>query len=297
MSHQHSTDYNFSFALGISLNIIFVLIEATYGILSDSLALLADAGHNLSDIFSLCLAWGATFLAKKTANEKRTYGLKKVTIIASLASAMILLIALGAMILEAISRFKNPQPIEGMTIIIVAAIGIIINTFTALLFLKGQKDDLNIRGAFLHMAADALVSVGVVLAGILILIKDWLWIDPLITLVIVGVVLIATLGLLKDSINYAIDAVPKDTDIKEVRQYLEGLHKVQSIHDLHIWPLSTTETALSVHLIVETDALDNDFLLQIQKYLHNNLKIHHSTIQLETQHSETECVLNVPHCL
>ncbi len=297
MSHQHSTNYNFSFALGISLNIIFVLIEATYGILSDSLALLADAGHNLSDVLSLFLAWGATFLAKKAANEKRTYGLKKVTIIASLASAMILLIALGAMTWEAIGRFKNPEPIEGMTVIIVAAIGIIINTFTALLFLKGQKDDLNIRGAFLHMAADALVSVGVVLAGILILIKGWLWIDPLITLVIVGIVLIATLGLLKDSINYAIDAVPKGINIKEVRQYLEGLQKVQSIHDLHIWPLSTTETALSVHLIVETEALDNDFLLQIQKHLHDHLKIHHSTIQLETQKSETECVLNVPHCL
>ena len=195
MSHDHNheiSNYNRAFAIGITLNVIFVIIEAGYGILAESLALIADAGHNLSDVISLLLAWGASLLAAKAAKEKRTYGFRKATIMASLISAILLLVALGAITWEAIGRLFNPKPVEGMVVIVVAAIGVVINTITALLFVSGQKHDLNIRGAFLHMAADAGVSLGVVVAGIFILIKGWLWVDPVISLVIVIVILIGT---------------------------------------------------------------------------------------------------------
>ena len=296
-NHDHQIgNYNRSFAFGVILNIVFVVIEASYGIFADSLALIADAGHNLSDVASLLLAWGANALSKKAATEKRTYGFRKVTVLASLASAIILFVALGGITWEAIGRFINPKSVEGMTIIVVAGIGVAINTLTALLFVKWQKNDLNIRGAFLHMAADAGVSLAVVVSGILISIRGWLWIDPVISLFIVTVIFFGTWGLLRDSINYTIDAVPKGIDYPGIRRYLTSFHRVNRIHDLHIWALSTTEIALTVHIVVNDNSLDNNFLRKVQQYLHDHFGIEHATIQVETSKKRNECMLDKEKC-
>jgi cobalt-zinc-cadmium efflux system protein len=294
MSHDHShqpANYSRAFAIGVVLNLVFAAIEAGYGFASGSLALIADAGHNLSDVVSLLLAWGAALLAVKPPTEKRTYGFRKVTILASLISAVLLLIALGAIAWEAIGRFFNPQPVEGITVIVVAAIGVVINTITALLFVKGQEHDLNIRGAYLHMAADAGVSLGVVAGGVIIMLTGFLWIDPVISLAVVAVILVGTWSLLRDSTNLAIDSVPEHIDMPGVKRYLTGLEKVFQMHDLHVWPLSTTEVALSVHLILVEDCHDKDFLSVIQRHLHDQFGIQHSTIQIERQ-GDDSCMLN-----
>ena len=299
MSHDHNhqiSNYNRAFAIGVMLNVIFVAIEAGYGVAAGSLALIADAGHNLTDVLSLLLAWGAALLATKPATEKRTYGFRKVTIMASLASAILLLVALGGITWEAIGRFFDPKPVEGMTVIVVAAIGVVINTITALLFVSGQKHDLNIRGAFLHMAADAGVSFGVVVAGIIMMVTGWLLIDPLISLLIVAVILVGTWSLLRDSMNLAIDSVPKGIDIAGIKRYLTSLENVSQIHDLHVWPMSTTEVALSVHLIIVDDSLNNDFLPKLQQQLHDRFSIGHSTIQVERQ-NDGPCMLNKNGCI
>jgi cobalt-zinc-cadmium efflux system protein len=300
MAHNHThhpSDYNRAFAIGVALNVIFVLIEVVYGVFAQSLALLADAGHNLSDVLSLLLAWGASVLATKAATATRTYGLRKVTIMASLASALLLLIALGGITWEAIGRFDNPPPVAGQVVMIVAAIGVVINTATALLFVSGQKHDLNLRGAFLHMAADAAVSLGVVVAGLLMLLKGWTWIDPVISLAIVVVILIGTWGLLRDSINSAIDAVPQGIDINGIKDYLNQLDNVEQIHDLHVWSLSTTEVALTVHLVVTTYELDNNFLSMVQQHLHDHFGIEHATIQTESQDTNAVCMLDRRTCI
>ena len=299
MSHDHNhqiSNYNHAFAIGVMLNVIFVAIEAGYGLAAGSLALIADAGHNLSDVLSLLIAWGAALLATKPATEKRTYGFRKVTIMASLASAILLLVALGGITWEAIGRFFDPKPVEGMTVIAVAAIGVVINTITALLFVSGQKHDLNIRGAFLHMAADAGVSFGVVVAGIIMMVTGWLLIDPLISLLIVAVILVGTWSLLRDSMNLAIDSVPKGIDIAGIKRYLTSLENVSQIHDLHVWPMSTTEVALSVHLIIVGDSLNTDFLSKLQQQLHDRFSIEHSTIQVERQ-DDGPCMLNKNGCI
>ncbi len=299
MSHDHNHqtgNYNRAFAIGVVLNVIFVAIEAGYGVAAGSLALIADAGHNLTDVLSLLIAWGAALLATKPATEKRTYGFRKVTIMASLSSAILLLVALGAITWEAIGRFFDPKPVEGMTVIAVAAIGVVINTITALLFVSGQKHDLNIRGAFLHMAADAGVSFGVVVAGIIIMVTGWLMIDPLISLLIVAVILVGTWSLLRDSMNLAIDSVPKGIDMAGIKRHLTNLEHVSQIHDLHVWPLSTTEVALSVHLIIVDDSLNNDFLSKLQQQLHDRFSIEHSTIQVERQ-DDGPCMLNKNGCI
>jgi len=295
--HNHQiSNYNRAFAIGVILNLIFVAIEAGYGFAAGSLALIADAGHNLSDVLSLLLAWGAGLLATKAATEKRTYGFRKVTIIASLASAILLLVALGGITWEAIGRFFNPKPVDGMIVIVVAAIGVIINTITALLFVSGQKHDLNIRGAFLHMAADVGVSLGVVVAGIIIMATGWLLIDPLISLLIVAVILVGTWSLFRNSLNLAIDSVPEGIDMDGIKRYLTGLENVCQIHDLHVWPMSTTEVALSVHLMIVDDSLNNDFLTKLQRQLHDRFGIEHSTIQIERQ-DDGQCVLNKNGCI
>jgi cobalt-zinc-cadmium efflux system protein len=294
MSHDHNhhlSNHNRAFAVGVLLNVIFVAIEAGYGIAAGSLALIADAGHNLSDVLSLLLAWGASFLATKPATEKRTYGFRKATILASLASAILLLVALGGITWEAIGRFFDPQPVAGMTVIVVAAVGVVINTITALLFVSGQKDDLNIRGAFLHMAADAGVSLGVVVAGIIIIFTGWLLMDPLISLLIVAVILVGTWSLFRDSMNLAMDSVPEGIDIAGIKRYLTSLENVSQIHDLHVWPMSTTEVALSVHLIIVDDSLSKNFLSKLQQQLHDHFSIEHSTIQIERQ-DDAPCMLN-----
>lgn len=299
MPHNHSrttSNYNLSFAIGISLNVIFVLIEASYGVIADSLALIADAWHNLSDVVSLLLAWGANYLASRPATSRRTYGLRRVTIMASLFSSILLLFSLGGIAWEAIQRLADPSSADGIIIIVVAAIGVVINTATALLFVSGQKHDLNIRGAYLHMAADAGISAGVVIAGGAIMLTSWLWIDPVISLLIVVVVLIGTWNLLKDSLNLSIDAVPKAINMSELREYLSGLDNVSQIHDLHVWALSTRQNALSVHLVRTQESLDNTFLNEIQEYLHHNFNIEHVTVQVEKDSSTNSCILDHTEC-
>jgi len=299
MSHEHNhnpRNYNRSFAIGVILNVLFVAIEAGYGFVAGSLALMADAGHNLSDVLSLLLAWGAAFLATKPATEKKTYGLRKVTILASLTSAILLLFALGGITWEAIGRFTHPKPVEGLIVIAVAAIGVVINTITALLFVSGQKHDLNLRGAFVHMAADAGVSFGVVVAGIIMMTTGWLLVDPIISLFIVAAILVGTWSLLRDSINLVIDSVPEHIDIAGIKSYLQNLENVSQFHDLHVWPMSTTEVALSVHLIIAEGYIGKGFLKEIQQDLYDDFNIEHSTIQVERQ-DDGPCVLDNIKCV
>ncbi|MGB5505383.1 MAG: cation diffusion facilitator family transporter [Sulfurovum sp.] len=298
MSHSHShhhheiNNYNRSFAIGIALNVIFVIIEVSYGLLADSLALIADAGHNLSDVMSLMLAWGANYLATKHPTHKRTYGLRKVTIMASLLSAVLLLVAMGGIAWESVERLSSPEPVDGVIIIIVAAFGVVINTLTALLFVKGQKHDLNIRAAYLHMAADAAISLGVVIAGIAIMLTGWIWLDPAISLFIVVAILVGTWQLLRDSIDLSIDAVPQNIDVCEVKEYLLNFTNVTDLHDLHIWALSTTENALTVHLVTSDSLIYNHFIQEIQEHLHHHFNIAHVTIQIENKADDYHCVLN-----
>lgn len=295
--HGHGTgSYNRAFAIGVVLNAGFVLVEAGYGIVAGSLALIADAGHNLSDVVSLLLAWGASVLATRAASDRRTYGFRKATIMASLAGAVLLLVALGGITTEAVGRLFDPRPVTGGIVILVAAIGTVINTVTALLFVSGQKHDLNLRSAFLHMAADAGVSLGVVVAGVVILYTGWLWVDPAISLAIVLVILVGTWALFRDSVNLAIDAVPQDIDIVAVRDYLNGLDNVTRIHDLHVWALSTTEVALTVHLVVSDSVVSNDFLCNVQQQLHDRFGIEHSTIQIESHEEAPACMLDRQSC-
>lgn len=295
-SHGHNhgqANHNRAFVIGIALNSGFVIIEALYGFLAHSLALLADAGHNLSDVLGLLLALGASILARRPATQRHTYGLRRSSILAAMFNAMFLLIAVGGIAWEAVQRFSNPSPVAGGTVIGVAAVGIAINTTTALMFLSGQRD-LNIRGAFLHMASDAIVSCGVVLAGIAILITGWLWFDPVVSLIIVAVIVFGTWELLRDSINLALDAVPQNIEPLAVRTYLAELPGVAQIHDLHIWAMSTTETALTAHLVMPTGYPGDAFLAQICLALHDQFGIEHTTIQVETGDPNHPCVL-APH--
>ena len=288
--HSHApVNYNRAFAIGVALNVVYIVVEATYGILADSLALLADAGHNLSDVLGLLLAWGANYLAQRKPTERHTYGWRKSTILAALTNAVILLVAMGGIAWEAVQRMSDPLPVAGKTIIIVAAIGVVINTATALLFLSGRKQDLNIRGAFMHMAADAGVSAGVVLAGVVILSTGWLWVDPAVSLVITAIILAGTWGLLRDSFNLALDAVPAGIDPEAVKTYLSDLPGVKGVHDLHIWAMSTSETALTAHLL-KPDASDDDTLIeQAGRQLQERFGIAHITIQWERRPGLDDC--------
>jgi cobalt-zinc-cadmium efflux system protein len=295
-AHPHVHSYNRAFAIGVALNLVFVAVEVTYGLLADSLALLADAGHNLSDVFALLIAWGATYLAGKAASDKRTYGLKRATILASLISTSMLLVALGAISWEAVERFLEPAPVNGETVIVVAAIGVVINTATALLFLRGRKRDLNIRAAFLHMAADAAISLGVAVAGVLILLTGWLWLDPAMSLLIAVIIFIGTWSLLRDSLNLAMDAVPRGVDLPGVRECLLRQDWIVGIHDLHIWALSTTETALTVHVVSHDERVDNARLIRLQALLHDDYHIEHATIQVEGWDEESSCLLEKGGC-
>lgn len=277
--HGH---YNRLFAIGVVLNVLFVMVETVAGFAANSLALLADAGHNLVDVLSLLLAWGAHALASSKPTHRRTYGLRRSTILASLISAVALYGALGAMAWEAVGRFQSEAPVAGQVMIIVAAVGMVINGLTALLFARDRHSDLNIRGAFLHMAADALVSLGVVVTGVVLMYSGWLWLDPAISLVIIVVVLGSGWSLLRESLNLAVDAVPSHIDAREVRDYLENLPGVESMHDLHIWGMSTTETALTAHLVMPGGENSSDrFLSETSSALHQRFAIHHATLQIE----------------
>jgi cobalt-zinc-cadmium efflux system protein len=292
-SHGHAppAGYGRAFAIGILLNSAFVLVEAGFGIWSGSMALVADAGHNLSDVMSLLIAWGAAYMTARPANSRFTYGYKSSSILAALANAGLLLVALGAILFETIERLFTPAPVEGWTMVVVAGVGILVNGATALLFASGRKHDINIRGAFLHMAADALVSVGVVVAGVAILMTGELLIDPVTSLVIVGVIAWGTWGLLKDSVKLALLAVPDSIDETAVRGFLAGLPGVAAVHDLHIWPMSTTETALTTHLVMPGGQPGDAFLHEIAHELEHRFRIGHATVQVETgadQHC-TDC--------
>jgi cobalt-zinc-cadmium efflux system protein len=290
LGHHHApTNFGRAFAIGIALNIGFVLVEAAFGGVAHSLALLADAGHNLSDVFGLLLAWGAFALSARRPTERHTYGLRRSSILAALFNAIFLLIAVGAIAWAAIGRLGNSEPVGGETVIWVALVGIFINTATALLFLSGSKGDLNIRGAFLHMAADAAVSAGVVIAGFLILYTGWVWLDPVVSLVIVAIIVWGTWSLLRDSMNLALDAVPEGIDVAEVRQYLAKLPDIREVHDLHIWAMSTTETALTAHLVCKAPQC-NDALLELaSRELHDHFNIQHITLQFETGSAAHPC--------
>lgn len=283
--HHHEENhghYNRLFAIGVVLNVVFVLVETVAGFAANSLALLADAGHNLVDVLSLLLAWGAHTLASSKPTHRRTYGLRRSTILASLISAVALYGALGAMAWEAVGRFQSEAPVSGKVMIIVAAVGMLINGLTAMLFARDRHHDLNIRGAFLHMAADALVSLGVVITGVVLMYSGWLWLDPAISLAIIVVVLGSGWGLLSESLNLAVDAVPSHIDAREVREYLEKLPGVESLHDLHIWGMSTTETALTAHLVMRGREGSYDaFLSDTSSALHQRFAIHHATLQIE----------------
>ena len=294
--HHHARpDYNRAFAAGVILNVGFVIVEAVFGVMSDSLALLTDAGHNLSDVLGLLLAWGAATLAKRRPSPRRTYGFSRATIIASVFSGMLLMGAVGAIGWEAVNRLVEPAQPAGKTIMIVAAIGVVINTVTALFFLSGKDHDLNIRGAFLHMAADAIVSFGVVISGALILFYGMNWIDPVISLVIAAVILLSTWSLLRDSLNLAVDAVPRNVDPEAVREYLASLPGVRALHDLHIWPMSTTDTALTAHLVMDVFPDSDNFLSDVAKALETRFSIKHPTIQMERYDSDVVCNQSV-HC-
>jgi cobalt-zinc-cadmium efflux system protein len=288
MSHDHAdhhhapTDFGRTFLLGIALNAGFIVLEVIFGLLSDSLALLADAGHNLSDVLGLVLAWGANELAKRAASERRTYGLKRTTILAALFNALILLVGVGFIVREAIERFREPAPVAGGTVIWVAALGILVNGVTAWLFFSGRKQDLNVRGAFLHMAADAAVSAGVMVAGAVILFTHATWLDPLVSLGVALVILLGTWELLVDSWNLAVDAVPENVDPAAVQAYLAGLPEVTEVHHLHIWPLSTTDVALTAHLVQRDPTINDALLARIREELHHRFGIGHATIQCET---------------
>jgi cobalt-zinc-cadmium efflux system protein len=281
-SHDHTpADFGSAFAIGVVLNTGFVIVEAVFGVLSGSMALVADAGHNLSDVLALLLAWGASVAAKRPASARFTWGYKSSTILAALANAMLLLVAIGMILVETLDRLADPQPVEAGTVMLVAGVGIVINAATALLFMRGRAHDINIRGAFLHMTADALVSLGVVVAGGLILLTGALWLDPATSLVIVAVIAWGTWGLLRDSVAMGMLAVPAGIDEAAVRAYLAGLPGVSAVHDLHIWPMSTTETALTAHVVMPDGHPGDAFLREVAKELAHHHRIGHTTVQVE----------------
>ena len=282
--HSHApATFNQAFAIGIILNMAFVAIEAWYGWKVNSLALLADAGHNLSDVAGLVLAWGGALAGRLRPDERHSYGWKRASILAAFANALLLLVAMGALAWEAIGRLLSAQVSlqeQGVTIMVVAGIGIVINGATALLFLRGRESDLNIRAAFLHMAADALVSAGVVVAGALTLWRGWIWLDPVVSLVIAGVILWSTWDLFKQSLHMLFDGVPQGIDLLAVRDCLAALPGVTRVHDLHIWAMGTSQVALTAQLVMPQGQADDAFLAEATRQMHDRFEITHVTLQV-----------------
>jgi len=291
--HSHApASFNRAFAIGIALNLAFVAIEAWYGWKINSLALLADAGHNLSDVAGLVLAWGGALAGKLRPNARHTYGWKRASILAAFFNALLLLVAMGSLAWEAVTRLGTPEATEGWTIIAVAGVGIVINTATALLFMRGRKGDLNIRGAFLHMAADALVSLGVVIGGALYLWQGWDWIDPVMSLAIAVVIVLGTWSLFRQSLHLLFDGVPESVDLAAVRALLMALPGVADVHDLHVWAMGTSEVALTAHLVLKDQGTDTSAVLQEAEHeLHEHFEIRHVTLQLESPAYAQRCRL------
>ena len=291
--HHHitPTDHGQAFAIAVALNLGFVGIEAAYAVVAHSTALMADAGHNLSDVLGLLMAWGAAVLARRRPTQRFTYGLRSTSILAALANAALLLVACGAIGWEAVLRFSAPPVVAGTTVAVVAAVGIVVNGVSAWLFMRGSQHDLNIRGAYLHMAADAVVSLGVVVGGVLIVWTGWYWLDAVISLAIVSVIVVGTWGLLKDSVRLALSGVPQHIDSGSVERFLQEVPGVQGIHDLHIWGISTTETAMTAHLVMPEGSSDDGVLRDLVTAMRERFNIHHSTFQVERGTMACECSL------
>lgn len=290
--HMPSPDgHGRAFALAIGLNLAFVIVEFTYGFIAHSTALMADAGHNLSDVLGLMLAWGAALLARSAPKGRYTYGLRGSSILAALGNGLLLMVACGAIAWEAVQRIAEPAPVAGATVSIVAAIGVVINGFSAWLFLAGSKGDLNIRGAYLHMAADAALSLGVVISGLAIMYSGWTWIDPIVSLGIVVVIVIGTWSLLRESVQLSMAAVPPNVDAGKVQAFLAGQPGVTEVHDLHIWAMSTTETALTAHLVIPGGYPGDAALDAIERTLRKDHAIHHCTLQVEQGTIHHHCTL------
>ncbi len=292
--HSHApASFGTAFAIGVTLNAGFVIVEVVYGLMAHSLALVADAGHNLGDVFGLLLAWGATIWAKRTPTASHTYGWRRSSILAALANAVFLLVSVGVIAWEAVQRFRAPAPVDTSTMIWVSVTGIVINTATALMFMRGREGDLNVRATFQHMAADALLSAGVVVTGVAIIFTGWVWLDPVVSLILVAVIVAGTWGLLRDSMNLALDAVPSGIEVARVHDYLAGLPAVVDVHHVHVWGLSTSDIALTAHVVLTAEATDNALLHAINEGLKENFGIGHATIQFEaagrTECSQKEC--------
>ena len=293
--HDHApANFDRAFGIGIALNIAFVGIEAFYGWKIDSLALLADAGHNLSDVIGLVLAWGGALAGRLRPDARHTYGWKRASILAAFINALLLLVAMGSLAWEAVQRLQTPQAVEGVTIMVVAGIGIVVNTATALLFMRGRAGDLNIRGAFLHMAADALVSAGVVVAGGLALWFGWTWLDPVVSLLIAGVIVVGTWNLFQQSLHLLFDGVPEGVDLHAVQALLESLPGVERVHDLHVWAMGASQTALTAHLVMPQGRADDAFLQHATDALHDRFEIEHVTIQAMQVPFTTPCAPLAP---
>jgi cobalt-zinc-cadmium efflux system protein len=288
--HAHApARFDRAFGIGIGLNLAFVAIEAFYGWQIDSLALLADAGHNLSDVIGLVLAWGGALAGRLRPDARHTYGWKRASILAAFINALLLLVAMGSLAWEAVHRLQTPQAVEGVTIMVVAGIGIVVNTVTALLFMRGREADLNIRGAFLHMAADALVSAGVVVAGGLALWFGWTWLDPVVSLLIAAVIVIGTWNLFKQSLHLLFDGVPEGVDLHAVQALLASLPGVERVHDLHVWAMGTSQIAMTAHLVMPQGQADDAFLKNATDQLHDRFEIEHVTIQVVRVPFTTPC--------
>ena len=296
MPHDYAppaTRTNASFKIAIGLNVLIVALQAVYGILSHSVALVADAGHNLTDVLSLLFALGANILAARPPTKTRTYGFRRTTILAALLNAMILLVATGAILFAAFDRLRHPAPVDGRTVAWIAGIGIVLNAASAWLFVRGRKGDLNVKAAFLHMAGDAAVSAGVVMAGLIILWTGAIWVDPMMSIVIAIVIVAGTWSLLRDSFNLAADAVPEGIDPSAIESYLRGLEAVTDVHDLHVWGMSTTQIAMTAHVIVREEVAHDALIATICTAMHDRFSIEHTTIQIER--GALECELASSH--
>ena len=296
-THNHAgTEYGRAFLVGILLNVAYIAAEIIWGFHVNSLALLADAGHNAGDVLGLGLSWGAVILAKRKPDARYTYGLQSSSILAALANAVLLLIACGSIGLEALQRFASPHTVEGWTVMGVAGAGIVVNGVTAWLFMAGRSQDLNIRAAFLHMASDAFVSLAVVISAAIMMIEGWMWVDPLVSLIIAVVIIAGTWNLLKEAFDLALHATPKHISTVEVRDFLVSLPEVAEVHDLHVWAMSTNETALSAHLLLNGDNHPGDaFLKKTVTALERHFRIGHSTLQLEIGDDGAPCALAAGH--